>query len=315
MKAAILEEYGGIPRYGDFDEPEGGDGVAVLPVLAAVLNPSDISRARGPGRFFVAPPPLPYVVGREGVALTADGRRMYFGATAGPFGSCAERCAVEERTLVELPGGLDEGVAASLGTSGTGWLALEWRASLKAGETVVILGATGVVGQIALQAARLLGAKRVVAVGRSTVRLERALELGADAAIEIGDPATLGARLSDACDGGFDVALDPLWGEPLAAALEAAKPGARIVQIGQSAGPIAPLASTAVRGKMLSLLGYTNFNRLVPAEERERAFRTMLDHAAAGRLVVDTERVPLAEAGAAWERQTRSPGAKLVIVP
>jgi NADPH:quinone reductase-like Zn-dependent oxidoreductase len=315
MKAAILDEYGGIPRYGDFDEPHGGDGVAVLDVLAAVLNPSDISRAQGPGRFFVEPPPLPYVVGREGVARTVDGRRVYFGATSGPFGSCAERCAVEERSIVELPDGLDEGVAASLGTSGTGWLALEWRAGLKAGETVVILAATGVVGQIAVQAAKLLGAGRVVAVGRNAKRLDRALELGADAVVTLGDQATLGVELREACGGGFDVALDPIWGEPLAAALEAANPGARIVQIGQSAGPIAPLASAAIRGKMLALLGYTNFNRLVPAAERERAFRTMLEHAAAGRLVVDVERVPLAETGSAWQRQRKSPGAKLVIVP
>jgi NADPH2:quinone reductase len=315
MKAAILEEYGGTPRYGDFEEPTSGEGVAVLDVLAAVLNPSDLSRSQGPGRFFVEPPTLPYVVGREGVARLTDGRRVYFGSTAGQFGSCAERCAVAEQSIVELPDGLDEGVAASLGTSGTGWLALEWRAQLKPGETVVILGATGVVGQIAVQAAKLLGAGRVVAIGRNAQRLERAREVGADATVQLGAGADLTEALKEACGGGFDVALDPLWGEPLAAVLAAANPGARIVQIGQSAGAIAPLASAAIRGKMLAILGYTNFNRLVPAKERARAFQTMLDHASAGRIVVDVERVPLAETGAAWERQKQSPGAKLVIVP
>jgi NADPH:quinone reductase-like Zn-dependent oxidoreductase len=315
MKAAILEEYGGTPRYGDFDEPAGGDGVAVLAVVAAVLNPSDLSRSQGPGRFFVEPPTLPYVVGREGVARMADGQMVYFGATAGAFGSCAERCAVEEHSIVALPDGLDPGVAASLGTSGTGWLALEWRAALKPGETVLILGATGVVGQIAVQAAKLLGAGRVVAVGRNARRLQRARELGADATVQLADDIDLPGAIESACGGGFDVALDPLWGEALADVLAAANPGARIVQIGQSAGPIAPLASTTIRGKMLSLLGYTNFNRLVPAAERDRAFRTMLEHASAGRLTVDVENVPLSQTGAAWERQRHSPGAKLVIVP
>jgi NADPH:quinone reductase-like Zn-dependent oxidoreductase len=315
MKAAILEQYGGTPRYGDFDEPSPSDGVAVLDVLAAVLNPSDLTRAQGPGRFFVEPPTLPYIVGREGVARLPNGQRVYFGATAGQFGSCAERCAVEERTIIELPDGLDDGVAAALGTSGTGWLALEWRAQLKPGETVVILAATGVVGQIALQAAKLQGAGRVVAVGRNADRLERARELGADATVQLGADEDLAAAVESACEGGFDVALDPLWGEPLAAILAVANPGARIVQIGQSAGATALLPSAAIRGKMLSILGYTNFNRLVPPADRGRAFRTMVEHARAGRLVVDIERVPLAETGAAWERQRRSPGAKLVIVP
>ncbi|HEY1777250.1 MAG TPA: zinc-binding alcohol dehydrogenase family protein [Solirubrobacteraceae bacterium] len=314
MKAAILEEYGGTPRYGDFEEPTAGEGIAVLDVLAAVLNPSDLSRSQGPGRFFVEPPILPYVVGREGVARLSDGRRVYFGSTSGRFGACAERSAVEERSLVELPDGLDDGVAAALGTSGTGWLALEWRAQLEPGETVVILAATGVVGQIAIQAAKLLGAGRVVAVGRNRARLARALEVGADATVEL-DGAELEDELKAACEGGFDVALDPLWGERLEAVLGAANPGARIVQIGQSGGAIAPLASAAIRGKMLSILGYTNFNRLVPAAERSRAFRLMLEHASAGRLVVDVERVPLEETAAAWERQRESPGTKLVIVP
>ena len=319
MKAAILDEYGGTPRYGDFEEPidssMAGDGVAVLDVRAAVLNPSDISRAQGPGRFFIEPPALPYVIGREGVADMAGGRRVYFGVTVGRFGSCAERSVVHMRSVVELPANVDDGVAAALGTSGTGWLALEWRAQLQPGETVVILGATGVVGQIAVQAARLLGAARVVAVGRNRTRLDRAIEVGADAAVSLEDTGDLAEAVKDACGGGFDVALDPLWGEPLAAVLPAANPGARIVQLGQSAGRVAPLASADVRGKMLSLLGYTNFNRLVPAESRDRAFKTMLDHANAGRIVVDVERVPLSEVSLAWERQKRSPGAKLVLVP
>jgi len=315
MKAAILEQYGDTPRYGDFEEPVADDGGEIAEVLAAALNPSDLTRALGPGKFFIAPPPVPYVVGREGVVRLRDGRRMYFGNVQGRYGACAERCAVDVGSLVELPDALDEALAAALGTSGAGWLALEWRAQLARGETVVILGATGTVGEIAIQAARLMGARRVVAVGRNAERLERALARGAHATVRLDAVDDLGQAVAEACEGGYDVLLDPLWGEPLARVLPAASPGARIVQIGQSADPAATLPSGPIRGKMLSILGYTSFNRLVPTTRRQASFAKMLEHAAAGRLAVEVERVPLPEAPGAWERQRESPGAKLVITP
>lgn len=315
MKAAILERYGETPRYGEFHEPVAGAGGEVAEVVVGALNPSDLARSRGPGRFFIAPPSLPYVVGREGVARLADGRQVYFGNVHAPFGAFAERCVVDSASVIELPGGLEPGVAAALGTSGTGWVALQWRAALQPGEAVVIMGATGAVGEIAVQAARLLGAGRVVAVGRDVARLERARRRGADAAVCLAEANDVGAAVAEACEGGFDVLLDPLWGRALADVLPAANPGARIVQIGQSAGALAELPSALIRGKMLSLLGYTNFNPQVPPAERTRALAAMLEHAAAGRLQVEVERVPLSEAGSAWERQHAGPGVKLVIEP
>jgi NADPH2:quinone reductase len=193
------------------------------------------------------------------------------------------------------------------------WLALEWRAQVKAGETVLVLGASGVVGQIAVQAAKLLGAGRVVAAARSAEGLELVRARGADEVVQIGATDDLVQALKDAGGGGLDVVIDPLWGEPAAAAVEACSPNARLVQLGQSAGTHSSLSSAAVRGKSLSILGHTNFT--VPREVKRAAYDRMIDHASRGELLVDVEKVALENIADAWERQKRFPGRKLVIVP
>jgi NADPH2:quinone reductase len=312
VRAAVLRRYGEPPQPEDFDEPEAGEGEDVVEVLAGGLNPVDISIASG--TFYAGSPPLPYVAGREGVGRTPAGGRVYFDGPVAPFGSFAERAAIDAASAIELPDGLDDGLAVSLGIAGlAAWLALEWRARLGEGETVLVLGASGVVGQVAVQGARLLGAGRVVAAARSREGLRRAQALGADATVALGDPDDLTAALREACDGGADVVVDPVWGEPAAAAIEAANANARVVQIGQSAGPQATIASAAVRGRSLAILGHTNF--AAPREVKRAAYLRMAGHAAAGELTVPVERVALDDVAAAWERQRESPHHKLVIVP
>ncbi len=123
-----------------------------------------------------------------------------------------------------------------------------------------------------------------------------------------------GGALAEACGGeGPDVVVDPLWGEPGAAALEAAAPHARVVQIGQSAGVEAMVASATLRGKGLSVLGFSNFQ--VGVEDRAAAYRRMAEHAARGELTCDVEAVPLDDVAQAWERQGSGPYAKLAIIP
>ena len=163
-------------------------------MLAAGLNPVDVAICAG--RFYAGKPPLPSVAGREGVGML-DGKRVYFDAPIAPFGSMAERALVDPGSTYPVPDGLDEGVAVALGISGlAAWLALTWRADLQPGEHVLVLGASGVLGQIAVQAAKLLGAARVVAAARSAEGLERCLALGADAAVRLGEPDDLPAALS-----------------------------------------------------------------------------------------------------------------------
>jgi NADPH:quinone reductase-like Zn-dependent oxidoreductase len=312
VRAAILHEYGQTPESGDFPDPVPAEGQIVVEVLAAGLNPVDISMASG--SFYAGAPPLPCVMGREGVGRTSEGEIAYFDGPVPPYGSFAERTLVSTESLIPLVGDIDPAFAMCFGIAGlAAWLSLEWRAKLREGETVLILGASGVVGVIAVQAARLLGAGRVVAAARDAHGLERAKARGAHEVVQIGATENLADALRDACDGGPDVVIDPLWGEPAAAAVEACRPEARHIQVGQSAGSHSSISSSAVRGKGLSILGYTTFR--VPREARRAAYAQMIEHAVAGRLIVDFERVPLDQVAKAWERQGSSPGRKLVIVP
>lgn len=312
MRAAILREYDATPELGDFDDPVQSSGNEPADVLAAGLNPVDIRKAAGV--FPLAPKvPLPSVAGWEGIA-DMGGRRVYFADPVPPHGALAERTLLDPAAVYDVPDGLDAGVAVSLGIAGlAGWLALEWSAKLRSGETVLVLGASGTVGQVAVQAAKILGAGRVVAAGRNREALDRAAELGADATVVLGEADDLVEAIREAAGGGVDVTVDPLWGDPAVAAIKAANRFARHVALGQSAGIEATVASPDLRNKAVSIVGHTNY--LVPFEDSRAAYERMAAHAAAGELVVDYERVALDDAPEAWERLRSGPGSKLVIFP
>jgi NADPH2:quinone reductase len=315
VKAALIREIGALPEVGERDEPAAGDGEVVVEVVAAALNPIDVNV--GAGRYHGGHPPLPYVPGCEGVGRVAGSDRLVWAyGTIGLSrdGAFAERVAVPRDELVDVPEGADPALACALGIAGlAGWLPVAWRAPLRGGETVIVLGATGTVGLVAVQAARALGAGRIVAAGRSERGLERARERGADAVVRIGEGGPLGERLREACGGdGANVIVDPLWGDALPAALEAAARGARVVHVGQSAGPEATLSSAHVRGKQLDILGHSNF--VVSREDRAREYRALVEHATAGRIVLDLEQVPLDRIADAWQRQADGPDRKLVLV-
>jgi NADPH2:quinone reductase len=186
------------------------------------------------------------------------------------------------------------------------------RAPVEPGETVLVLGATGTAGRVAVQTARLFGAGRIVAAGRDPAGLARAEELGADATVRIDEADDLAGALREACGGeGPNLVVDPLWGEPAAAAAEAAAPNARIVHMGQSAGPTATFTSAAVRGKQLSILGYSDF--AVTRDELGRQYRALVERAIAGDIEVDLEELPLDDVAEAWRRQAEGPHRKLVV--
>jgi NADPH:quinone reductase-like Zn-dependent oxidoreductase len=309
MRAAVLHDFG-VPRADDFDEPEPGPEKAVVEVLAAGLNPVDVAICAG--RFYGGQPPIPSVAGREGVGML-DGRRVYFDAPVAPHGSMAERTLINPRGSYEVPDGVPDAVAVALGISGlAAWLALTWRANLQEGEHVLVLGASGLVGQIAVQSAKLLGARRVVAAARSQEGLDRCLALGADAAVRL-DAEELPAKLAEAGEGRIDVVVDPLFGEPFVAAADAASFGARIVQLGAAAGAQATISSAAIRGKMLVIMGHTNF--AAPPEVKGEAYRRLAELAAAGELKVETDPLPLEHVGEAWRRLTEGSHRKIVLVP
>ncbi|HEX6458778.1 MAG TPA: zinc-binding dehydrogenase [Thermoleophilaceae bacterium] len=314
MKAALIEQIGSEPVLRDVDEPARQDGQTLIEVTAAPINPIDLSTAAG--RYPGGSPDTPYVAGREAVGRVLESGSVAAGARvyASGLGFLAERAAVPDDNVLVIDTDVDDALAACFGVAGlAAWLALEWRGDVREGETVLVLGASGAVGLIAVQAAKLLGAGRVVAAARSAEGLQRARELGADTTVKLDEHEDLAAAFVDACDGQLDLTIDPLWGPPGAAAVKATSFGGRVVQLGQSAGKEATVESGWIRAKLLSILGHTNF--AAPAEVRNAAYLRMVRHAAAGELTVDYDLMPLGRVAEAWELQEASPGRKLVLSP
>ena len=313
VRAAILHEYGGTPVCGEFAEPDDAGDHVTVDVAAAALHHLDLHKASG--SFYTGPPPLPSVVGTDGVGRLEDGRRVYFDVTVPPYGSIAERTLVPTEAVLEVADGVDDAVAAALGNTGLGaWLALDWRAGLRRGETVLVLGATGAVGNVAVQAAKLLGAGRVVAAALADKRLDAMLERGADVVVELDGPGDLVERFRQAAGGGVDVTIDALWGEPALAAMGAASRFARHVEIGQVAGAEMVLPAPLVRSTSLDIRGFSVAHP--PVEVRRDGYLRLTEHAARGEITVDLELLPLEDVAVAWERQRRAAGGpKLVVVP
>ena len=312
MRAAILRAHGGVPEVEEFDDPEPVDGTDVVEVVATAMNPVDVRI--GSGEFALERHEPPYVAGKEGIGRRADGSLVYFDRTRKPYGAFAERTLLEPGDGYPVPDGLDPALAVCLGVSGlAAWMGLEWRGRLAYGETVLVLGASGVVGQIAVQAAKLLGARRVVAAARDSEALNRARSLGADAIVHIGQGDLAGAFRDAAGGNGYHLVLDPLWGEPAKAALEVLVPYGRLVHLGQSAAAEVTLSSPTIRSKPIDLLGYTNYAAL--EEQKAAAYQRMARHARAGEIRVEIEQLELEDVPDAWRRQGSSPHRKLVILP
>jgi NADPH2:quinone reductase len=310
MKAAVLREYG-VPRYEDFEDPPAGERQTIVEVLAAGVNPVDISIAAA--RFYAGAPPLPCVAGREGIGRL-EGERVYFDAPVWPYGSIAERALIDPVFAHPVPDSVADGLAVALGISGlAAWLALSWRAKLEPGEHVLVLGAGGIVGQIAVQMAKHRGAARVVAASRSEESLERARALGADAGVSLLASDELSSAMAQAAEGRIDVVIDPLFGEPFAAAVQAASYGARLVQLGTSAGAEATLPSAPIRGKMLQIMGHTNVG--APLATRHAAYQELLDAAAQGAVSVEVQPLALQRVAEAWELVAGGAHRKIVLVP
>jgi NADPH:quinone reductase-like Zn-dependent oxidoreductase len=323
MRAALLHGHGQPPEYGWHQAPKRAAGQVTVRVTAAVINPLDLLCASGTSYF--GAPALPYVPGVQGVGVIEDagsmpaGQRVWFSGSAGMApgdGSLAELCAVDQDAVLPLPDGLGDDLAAALGLSAVAaWLALSWRGRLKPGEHVLVLGASGTVGQVGIQAARLLGAARVTAACRDPHGRQRAAELGADAVADLSgdDAGVLSRRLAEACAGRPDLVLDPVWGLPARAALEILSPAGRLVNLGSSAGPLAAFSSATLRSGMREILGYTNNGP--SQQQRAAALAEIFGHAAGGRLDADREVMPLAQVAMGWARCGRAPHKKAVLVP
>ncbi|MGH9730999.1 MAG: quinone oxidoreductase family protein [Candidatus Acidiferrales bacterium] len=320
MKAAVLHALGKAPRFEAFAEPIPGKDEALVRVRAASLKAIDKQLASG--SHYASPRELPVVCGVDGVGDLEDGTRVFFGGPRRPYGAMAERTVVPRAFCFPIPSAIHDDTAAALPNPGvSAWLSLKHRAKLVPGETVLILGATGVTGQLAVQVAKLLGAGRVTGAGRNERVLTRLRELGADATIQLDQPAESlkEAFARESGDAGFDVIIDYLWGRPAEALLAAiTKPEfavvtkeTRLVQAGESAGPTILLPAAVLRSTALTILGTAG----IPSRQLlVDAMQQIMARAASGELRIETEQVPLADIERAWQQQEQS-GRRIVVIP
>jgi NADPH2:quinone reductase len=332
--AAVVEAMGRPPAAAEVPAPRRKAGEALIRISAAALNPVELHIWNG--HFFDGPPRPPYVIGLEGVGVVEEGERLAPGTRVrvefvhpgyGRDGAVAEFAVAPEEpdasdrasqaSVAPIGDSLGDAEAAALGVPVfTALMCLERAEQAGAsieGAHVLVTAATGAVGMVAVQLAKLMGAARVVAAGRNPERLKRALELGADAAVELrGAPETgaLRDRFAEAAAGRLDVVLDPLWGEPARAAIEALTRGGVYVSFGQAASPLAELSGIPLRNRRVTMVGHSGA-WATPAERQEALARAH----SLGPLTLDVEELRLDDIGEAWQRLSSSAGRRLVVRP
>ena len=310
MKAAIVPQAGRAPVYGDFNEPAPAAGESRVVVTAAALSP--VVKARASGTHYSASGSFPIGVGIDGVGRLDDGSRVHFFLPRAPYGSMAEKVVVPSSQCAIVPDGLDDITAAAIAIPGmSSWVALKERASFTVGETVLVNGATGTSGRLAVQVAKYLGANKVIATGRQAATLQSIKALGADETTLLNENRdALENAFKEQFAGGVDVILDYLWGQSAECLLIAASRAGmdkpiRFVQIGTASGANISLSGAILRSTAIELkgsgLGSVPVNRIV------RGIEEVLHAAVAGRFQMATKPIPLSEVERVWSSDAYMP--------
>ena len=313
MKAAVLHQAGGVPQYEDFPDPVAGDGEVVIAVKAVALENVDKAVAAGThytSKDFVSA--LPAIPAFDGIGTLPDGTLVGFGNPRLPYGALAELTVVPSDSYVPVPDDIDPAVVPVLGSAITG-LSIKTAAGFVPGETVMIQGATGVAGRLAVQVARLLGAGRIIATGRDEAQL---LEVQADAVINTAVPDE--ELIAAYAEAKADIVVDFLWGRPTELLLRALIPTTfafpkptRLIQIGEAAGAEISLSGSSLRTSGVELCGAAK--GLTPAVMGE-SYQQILQWTRSGELTFAVQKVALADISIAWQ-QTSQKGSRLVVLP
>jgi NADPH:quinone reductase-like Zn-dependent oxidoreductase len=309
MKAGVIKSAGMPPVYEDFREPAISEGTELIHVSASAL--SQFSKSRSSGSHYSSEGIFPSVAGADGVGRTAHGRRVYFVLPEAPFGALAEKSLVRSSQCVAIPDGLDDITAAAIANPGmSAWAALMERGRLQRGETVLVNGATGSAGRIAIQLAKHLGAGKVIGTGRNESELGELRSLGADTVIPFTLGTSLGAKnfedqLAAQFSSGIDVVIDYLWGESartaivaIAKAVEDAKP-VRFVHVGGASGEQnIELPGAALRSSAIQLMG--SGVKSVPFPKLLDAIGNIFKAVAPANLQIATKQMSLSQIEEAW---------------
>jgi NADPH:quinone reductase-like Zn-dependent oxidoreductase len=319
MNAAVVTSFDEPPHYQQFEVPQpAGDGEILVDVLAVGLHPR--VRTGAAGAHYTSRGTLPMIPGVDGVGRRQDGLRVYFAAGDDVIGTLADQAVVDVRRAVELPDGTDVAkVAAAMNPAMSSWVALRRRVPIEPGQSVLVLGATGNAGLMAVQIARLLGAGRVVGAGRDSGRLDALPSLGADEVVPLTDDQDATDRALGAAAGEADIVLDYVWGRPaeraIMALLVARADRSRAmnwIQIGAMAGPTIELPSVALRSANFRLQG--NGQGAVSTAAYLAELPSLVREINAGTIAVKPNTVPLAEVEAIWNGPD-PPGERTVLVP
>ncbi|SLG23647.1 quinone oxidoreductase family protein [Mycobacteroides abscessus] len=324
MKAAVVHEWGQEPAYTDFPDPQPTGGAEVATVEASALT--NLTRAVISGKHYSSKEiTLPAIAGVDGVARLANGKRVYSGSLA-PYGMMAERTVVYPAGAVEVPEHVDSVTAAAIPNPGiSAWLALSHGAAVQPGQHVLVLGATGVTGSLAVQLAKsVFGAGHVTVAGRNAERLDWLRTVGADDAITLGSDDLTEAITARHATRPFDAVLDYLWGSPAEqtlSALAASHPAAhfhatRFVQIGAMTGETISVNASTLRSTGITLAGVGIGS--VPPEAlqhaRTEALPKLFDMVNSGDLQLQTLARPLADIETIWAAKEPS-GVRVVVTP
>jgi NADPH:quinone reductase-like Zn-dependent oxidoreductase len=305
MQAVIVTEVGKTPLYAQFEEPVPEANEVLVTVSAAALSP--IAKGRALGKHYSDSAHFPLVVGIDGVGCLEDGRRVYFALPRAPFGSLSERSVVPLAHCVMLPEGLDDLTAAAIANPGmSAWAALKERAQMMAGETVLVNGATGSAGTLAVQIARYMGAKKVIATGRN---VEALAALNADVTIPLGaTDDTFEQALQEQFRAGIDVVVDYLWGasaERIIIAAAKAAPEARpirFVHVGSMSAQDITLPSAALRATGIQLMGSGMGS--ISLDRFIQSVADLMQVAVVAGFTIPTRTVPIAEIASVWDAPT-----------
>jgi NADPH:quinone reductase-like Zn-dependent oxidoreductase len=319
MHAAVVTSFDEPPHYQLFETPQPtDDDETLVDVLAVGLHP----RVRGgaAGSHYTSTGTLPMIPGIDAVGRREDGTRIYFVAEDHVLGTMADQAVVDTRRAIELPDGVDAvKVAAAMNPAMSAWVALRRRVPLQPGQSVLVLGATGNAGTMAVQVAKRLGAGTVVGAGRDPERLAALASVGADALVALTDDDNATAQSLGAAAAEVDIVIDYLWGAPteraITALLTARADRSRAldwIQIGAIAGPTIALPSVALRSANLRLQG--NGQGAVSTGDYLAELPSLVEEIDAGTIAVHPSPVPLAEVESAWSRP-EAPGTRTVLVP
>jgi NADPH:quinone reductase-like Zn-dependent oxidoreductase len=319
MNAAVVTSFSEPPHYQQFEVPQPTtDDEILVDVLAAGLHPR--VRTGAAGAHYTSTGTLPMIPGIDGVGRRPDGKRIYFVADDDVVGTMADKAVVDVRRSIELPDDVDVAkIAAAMNPAMSSWVALRRRVPIEPGQNVLILGATGNAGTMAVQVAKRLGAGHVVGAGRDLTRLNTLTSIGADEVVQLTDDTEVTGRALGAAAAEVDIVIDYLWGKPaqqaITALLTARSDRSRAmnwIQIGAIAGPTIELPSVALRSANLRLQG--NGQGAVSTEVYLAELPSLVDEINAGAIAVTTNTMPLTDVEKIWATADR-PGERTVLVP